>query len=91
MTEQAQAQPQPQEQTELKTIQIGETLYDVSTVTEQGVNIINDVRSIDNILSQQQLTVSITQLAKSKMIEELEKEAVKFTAIKQEPPIPTAS
>jgi hypothetical protein len=71
------SQPQPQPETE--TIQIGETTYDANSVTERGVNIINDIRKIENLLAHQQLTVSVSSLAKTKLTEELEKEAVNFT------------
>jgi hypothetical protein len=73
------------EETELKTIQIGETLYDASTVTEQGSDIINSIHRIESIISQQRVDISISQSAKGKMMEKLEIEAVNFTAI------PTAS
>jgi hypothetical protein len=72
------------EPTELKTFQIGEKTYDAASITEQGVNIINDIRKVDNMLSQQQLQVSITQLAKTKLMEELEKEKENFTEVTAE-------
>lgn len=70
---------------ELKTIQIGETLYKAESLTEQGVNIINDIKKVDAQLAQQQLSVSITQLAKSKLMEELQKETANFEAVPEDP------
>lgn len=77
------------EQKELKTIQIGEVTYDAASVTELGVNIINDIRKVEGKMADHQLTVSIMQLAKGKLLEELDKEKAKFTVVQQEPETPT--
>lgn len=68
-------------QTELKTFTIGDKTYDAASITEAGVTIINDIRKVDGLLAQQQLAVSVTQLAKAKLMEELGKEAEKFTEV----------
>jgi purine-nucleoside phosphorylase len=78
------------EQTELKTIQIGDVTYDAASVTELGINIINDIRKVDAKIADKQLTVSIMQLAKAKLIEELEKEKSKFTVVPKEAVLETA-
>lgn len=66
---------------ELETLQIGDKVYDASSVTEIGVNIINDVKKVDQELSRIGLQKSITELAKVKLMEELQKEIPKFTVI----------
>jgi hypothetical protein len=68
-------------ETELKTIAIGDKVYSADSITEQGVNIINDLQRVDQVLSRQQLDISITQLAKAKLIEELDKEKASFTEV----------
>jgi hypothetical protein len=69
------------EQTELKTLTIGDKVYDASTITEMGVNIINDVKKVDQELAHIGLQKSIAELAKVKLMEELQKETEKFTEI----------
>lgn len=76
MTEQAQ-------QTELKTFQIGDKVYDAASITEHGLNIINDIRKVDGKIADKQLTMSIMQLAKAKLIEELTKETANFKEVEQ--------
>lgn len=68
-------------ETELKTINIGDKVYEADSITEQGVNIINDIQKVEQVLSRQQLEVSITQLAKAKLMEELQKELPKFKEV----------
>lgn len=69
------------EDTEIQTIQLGDKLYDAESITEHGVHILNDLRKVESQMANHQLTVSIMQLAKSKLTEELEKEMVKFKEI----------
>ena len=67
--------------TEIKTIKIGEKAYAVDSMTEYGRNILQDLQKVDGVLNQQQLLVSVTQLAKGKLLEELTKEAANFTEV----------
>ena len=69
---------------EIKTFTIGDKVFEASSITEHGTNIINDLQKVDSILAQQQLQVSITQLAKGKLMEELQKEMANFTEIKRD-------
>lgn len=69
------------ENKEPQTLQIGETIYDVASLTERGVNIINDIRKVEAQIGHHQINVSIAQLAKAKLLEELNTEAVNFTKI----------
>jgi hypothetical protein len=68
-------------ETELKTINIGDKVYEADSITEQGVNIINDLQRVDQVLARQQLEVSITQLAKAKLMEALQEEIPKFKEV----------
>lgn len=75
-------------ETELKTINIGDKVYDADSITEQGVNIINDLQKVDQVLARQQLDVSITQLAKAKLMEALQAELPNFKEV-EVPEVPT--
>jgi hypothetical protein len=66
---------------DIHTIKLGEKTYSAESLTEKGTNIINDMRKIDGLMQQQQLLVSVSVLAKGKLIEELTKEAEKFTEV----------
>lgn len=68
-------------ETELKTINIGDKVYEADSITEQGVNIINDLQRVDQVLARQQLEVSITQLAKAKLMEALQAELPNFKEV----------
>jgi hypothetical protein len=68
-------------ETELKTISLGDKVYEADSITEQGVNIINDLQKVDQVLARQQLEVSITQLAKAKLMEALQEELPKFKEV----------
>jgi len=69
------------ENTELKTLTIGDKVYDAESITEKGVNIINDIKKVDGELAKIGLQKSITELAKVKLMEELQKETEKFTEV----------
>lgn len=69
------------QQTELKTITIGDKVYDAESITEHGVNVINDLQRVDQVLARQQMDVSITQLAKAKLMEALQAEMVNFVEV----------
>lgn len=68
-------------ETELKTLTIGDKVYEASSITEQGVNIINDIKKVDGELHRLGLQRSITELAKVKLMEELQKELPKFKEV----------
>lgn len=76
------------QKTEVKTFQIGEKTYDASSITEHGVNLINDIRKVDAKIADKQLGISIMQLAKAKLLEELDKEVVNFTEVEGPVPAP---
>lgn len=68
-------------ETELKTLTIGDKVYEADSITEQGVNVINDIRKVDTELSRLGLQKSIAELAKVKLMEELQKELPKFKEV----------
>jgi len=74
------AQPVQIEQ-EIKTIKLGDTSYDAASVTDLGNQLLQDLQKIEGLLGHQQLSVSVTSLARAKIIEELEKESSNFTVV----------
>lgn len=72
-----------EENKEVQTVTIGEKIYLADSLTEHGVNIINDVRSVETRIKQLQLDVAIADLARGKLMEELQKEVPKFTEIEK--------
>jgi len=63
------------------TIKIGSKTYLSDSVTENGTNIITDLKMVTELLQQQQLIASVTALAKGTLIEKLEEEAINFTEV----------
>lgn len=62
-------------------IKIGDKYYDINTVTDLSVAIMKDLKTIDDELKHYGIQMSIAKLAKSKLIEELQKEIPKMTEI----------
>lgn len=62
-------------------IQIGEKYYKEDSITETGRSILNDITKVNQKLGEQQLLLNIIQLAKGKLIEELEKEIPNFEEV----------
>lgn len=88
MTEETQVQDvQAEQEVEKQPLVIGEKKYDPDSITEDGRKIMEDLYKVDGQLNQHQLTVSIISLAKQKLIEELEKEAVNFVEIFDAEPV----
>lgn len=69
------------ETNEVDTIKLGETVYSVNSITERGNQLIADIQRVEGLIQQQQLTLSVSALAKGKLIDELEEEAQNFEAI----------
>jgi hypothetical protein len=67
--------------TELQTLRIGEKHYSMESVTELAVNLLNDIKKIEEEMNRINLQFSITKLAKLKLIDELTKELPKMTEV----------
>lgn len=55
-------------------IQIGDKFYDLDSVTDLSLAIMKDMKTIDDKIKDYGLQISISKLAKSKLIDELQKE-----------------
>jgi|GEM_PF-4104910 hypothetical protein len=62
-------------------VKIGEKYYDINTVTELAVALLKDIKKIDDEISRVNLKLSITKLAKIKLLDELTKELPKMTEV----------
>jgi hypothetical protein len=67
--------------TELQTLRIGEKHYSMESVTELAVNLLNDIKKIEEEMNRINLQFSITKLAKIKLLDELTKELPKMTEV----------
>ncbi len=66
---------------ELRTIKIDDKHYDIKSLTERGTNLISNIQRVDTVIERHQLELSISQLAKAKLLEELVKEVPKFKEV----------
>jgi hypothetical protein len=66
------------------TIKIGDKQYETESVTDLAIAIMKDVKTIDDQITSYGVQLSIAKLAKSKLIEELQKELPKMTEVVQE-------
>lgn len=64
--------------TEPKTVKIDDEEFSVDTLTERGIQLIKNIGRLDEVLSRQHLDVAITELAKSKLLDDLANEKVNF-------------
>lgn len=58
-------------QQELQIVRIGEKYYDAAKLTEKAIALFNDINKIDGELGRLQLQTSITNVAKSKLVDDL--------------------
>ena len=65
----------------IHSVKIAGKVYSVESLNEKGAGLINDLQRVDKLLADQQLAVSVTTVARGKLLEELEKEAVNFTEV----------
>lgn len=68
----------------VETIKIGDKNYDVESVTDLSLALMKDIKTIDDKLKEYGVEMSIAKLAKSKLIEELQKELPKMTEVPEE-------
>lgn len=64
-----------------KTIKIEDKTYDVASLTEKGVQLVNNIQMVDQVISTKQLEANIASVAKDKLVAELVAEAVNFTEV----------
>ena len=67
----------------LETISIGDKVYDAQSLTEMGANLINDIKKVEAQIGNYSLQLSIANLAKAKLAEELQKEIPNFKEVEQ--------
>jgi len=67
------------EQGEIHTIKLGDKLFTMESVTDLGHGILEDIRKVDSVIQQQSLTLSISNLARQKLLADLTAESEKFT------------
>jgi len=72
----------------IETVKFNGKTYASSSITSKGEDIIKDIQSVEGLISKYQLEVSVSQLARIKLLEELEAEAVNFTEV-EDPTEPT--
>jgi len=64
-----------------QTIRIGEKSYLLSSLTTDGINLVADIRKTESVINQQQLAVSVSSYAKTKLMGELAAMTDSFTEI----------
>jgi len=62
-------------------IKIGDKYYAADSLTQTGIALLQDVSLIEQEMKQYTLKISIHQLAKAKLIDELAKEMDKFVEV----------
>lgn len=68
---------------DVTTIKIGDKYYDSDSITDLSIAIMKDIKTIDDEISKYGIQMSIAKLAKSKLIEELQKELPKMKEVHQ--------
>jgi len=66
---------------DIEFVQIGDKKYDIKSVTEQGVTLIEDIEKVDDLIKTQQLQLSVSSLARGALIERLSKESLNFKEV----------
>jgi hypothetical protein len=66
---------------EVKTITIENKTYDVASLTEKGVQLVNNAQMIDQVIARHQLDLNIANVAKDRLVAELVTEAVNFKEV----------
>lgn len=69
------------EATEVKTITIDDKKYAIDSLTEKGQSIILNLQKVEATLASSQFDVTVAQLAKAKLLDELGKEVQNFTEV----------
>lgn len=72
-----------EETQDVQVLTIGEKTYFADSVTEHGSKILGDIQKVEQQVGSYTLQMSIANLAKAKLIEELEKEIPKFKEVPQ--------
>lgn len=62
------------ENKEQKAVRLGNKYFDVDSFTERAYALLQDVKKVEEVLQRQKMDVSITELARQMLIEELGKE-----------------
>jgi len=66
---------------DLEFVQIGDKKYDVESISERGVTIIEDIEKVDELIKFQQIQLSVSSLARGSLIERLSEETKNFTEV----------
>jgi len=64
-----------------KVFKLGDKLFDPESITENGNSMIHDLQLISELLSQQKLQVSVTEIAKRTLYTQLKEESKNFKEI----------
>jgi len=65
------------------TITLGDKTFNADKLSKLGTDIMNDLAKVDGVIAEQNLLVSISNVARGKLIEELTKESVNFEEVKE--------
>jgi len=65
------------------TITLGDKTFNADKLSKRGTDIMNDLAKVDGVLAEQNLLVSISNVARGKLIEELTKESVNFEEVEE--------
>jgi len=68
-------------------VTINDKLYQIESITEHGIKLINTVKKIDEIISIKDIEIKTANIARSTVFDQLIAEAANFTEI-QKPEIP---
>jgi hypothetical protein len=71
----------PETKDKPKAIKIGEEFYAVDSLTEKSINLFQDIKKVEDRIAQIQLDISIAEVAKTKLYEELIKEKENLTQV----------
>ena len=66
---------------DIKTLKVGDKHYDIDSATDLAGSIIRDIATIEEEIRKDQIRISIAQLARTKLMDELQKELPKMKEV----------
>ena len=84
-------QKSPEVPTQREVINISGTSYFLDTLTENGMNLVKDIQTVEQELTRDQLRVNITNIAKASLITRLEGMASAFEQVPETEEAPEVS
>lgn len=81
MSEKKSVKKAPKKKPEIQKVTIDGIAYDLASIGSAGIELINNVKAVSNLLGQKELDISITKQAHQTLIDQLKIEAKTFSVV----------